>query len=135
MRKLLLLTIGMLAFWSAGIFALSIYNDIDENIHYRLYGPSQVNYYGKIKPGQFSRAASSDHHHQRIYIYFRRAYDVFFPFFPAKRDLICPELAYNQWPSTNPNGSNTAPLKGDAEIHVVFDGETYKCDIRKEHSS
>ncbi len=111
----ILKTIGLTAIllWSSSLFAFCITNELNEPIHWRIHGPSAVIYFGKINPHQ--RYCKGVDKHVKLYVYFRRAYDILNPFFPMYRDIICPELLYND---VNPY----------ANINVKENGAFYRCD-------
>lgn len=87
-------------FWSGNLLAFCISNELDEPIHWRVHGPATTIFYGKIYPHQ--QYCKPVKKHVRLYIYFRRAYDILNPFFPQFRDNICPEMVNNDLnPNTN----------------------------------
>ena len=99
--------------WSGSLFAFCISNELNEPVHWRVHGPSTIIFYGKVHPHQLY--CKSVDKHVKLYVYFRRHYDILNPFFPVYRDIICPELLVRD---VNPN----------ANISVKENGAFYRCE-------
>lgn len=113
MKRLKIIGLSFALLWSGSLFAFCISNNLEEPIHWRVHGPSTIIYYGKVHPHQ--QYCKSVNKHIRLYVYFRRAYDILNPFLPIYRDIICPELLRND---VNPN----------AQITVKENGAFYRCE-------
>jgi len=105
--------------WSANLFAFCIHNDLGEPIHWRIHGPSQVKYYGKIAPGQ--KTCKDIDHHVDLYVYFRRYYDWITFLTPSLRDNICSGDNYN-FPFSPP--VQVAP---NAHVYVSEKDGSFNC--------
>jgi len=110
--KIKKIILGLCLFYSANLFAFCIHNDTDESVHWRIYGPSAIFFYGKVKPHK--KVCKKYNRHVRLYLYFRHTYDILYPFSPRYRDNVCPALLYR-------------PTTPKTEIRISPNGAYYNC--------
>jgi len=118
MRKIKIALLLSTLIWSANLFAFCIYNDLDEHIKWQWVDrPAGTVGKSKIPAKSFycRETNKRDSDHASIIIYFPHGRDVLNGS-PGWREIICPNVMIH--PTV-------------ADIHVVSNELSYRCDITK----